>query len=224
MTPPTTPEPGANPLDTPEARRAVFTALRRVSESWDAVSDDSVPEAQAADEVGRAVLAALAPFVAAAQAAAWRAGVEAAADKVREMQEVLFLDVEQARVSGLDEARYRMALGALEVLAEMLPALSVPAAFAAPWPPTQALHAAFWRGRGRGREDAAEACQRYAALLRDEANECHEACDDAGEADALTRAAAADGCAAFIEQLGPADDQGDDDAGPDSLAGLGVAP
>lgn len=62
------PEPGANPLDTPEARRVIADGVRY----FDCECDHP-------DKVVPGIVAALAPHVAAAQRAAFRAGVEAAA-------------------------------------------------------------------------------------------------------------------------------------------------
>ena len=163
------------------------------------------------------VLDALAPFVAAAQRAAFRTCRTAAIGAL----DPLFVQ----RPAGGDLTAQGIGnnAGLFSAQAE-IGSLPPPAEFAAPEPSSQARQAEFWQGRTRGREDGAEACQRFAVLLREEAVECHEACDDAGEAEALVRASAADGCAAFIKQLGPLEDPESDVAEPDTLAGLGVAP
>lgn len=199
-------EPGANPLDRPEVCEAVtfaFACAHRLLAVNSTVREDAIMNA-----TWDAVLVTLAPFVAAAQRAAFRAGVEAAAGVCDKAMAALHQREGDLYAAGLRGQAELMGVAATRsmLLAGTIRELPVPAGFAAPGLSMEALHAEFWRGRTRGREDAVEACQRYAALLREEARECHEACDDVGEAEASTRASAAEGCAAFIEQLGPVED------------------
>lgn len=116
MTAPATPEPGANPLDVPEARGAV--ALIVGGATWDDCH-----------EVARHVLHVLAPLVASAQAAAWRAGVEAAA---------AFVEAGWTRpapgMSRYDGPR-------ITELPAAIRTLPVPAGFAAPAPGPDVLEA-----------------------------------------------------------------------------------
>lgn len=68
---------GANPLDMPEAREAVFESMMRVVEAWPEVPEDAEEEDAAKRQMTGAVVDALAPHVAAVQRAAWQACVEA---------------------------------------------------------------------------------------------------------------------------------------------------
>lgn len=101
---------GTNPLDTPEVRRVIADGVRY----FDCECDHP-------DKVVPGIVAALAPFVAAAQAAAWRAGVEAAA-------------AECERIGAYQAERQRMEFLSprIEEVAEAIRNLPPPAAFAAP--------------------------------------------------------------------------------------------
>lgn len=117
------PEPGASALDTPEAREALQKVLDEFR-LWG--GPDTVALA----------LDALAPFVASVQAAAWRAGVEAAGAEVQAASEGFRANGERARAAGQTDGARDHVVAAL-VLRECvaaLRALPVPAAFAAPGP------------------------------------------------------------------------------------------
>lgn len=121
-TPAEAPE-GTNPLDTPEAREAMFEHMMRVVEAWPDAPEDAEEEAAAKRQMTGAVLDALAPHVAAAQRAAFRAGVEAAAEAA---------DWEMLESNALpDEAAYNQAVR--DVMAAIR-AIPTPAAFAVPEP------------------------------------------------------------------------------------------
>lgn len=110
--PDATPSPGKNPLDTPETRAAVEQHVR-----WFNCDRDDWEGAVTA------ILAALAPHVAAAQRATFRAGVEAAAGMCERRAETLW-----KRESFLEEQCAIFAEG----MARDVRALPVPAGFAAP--------------------------------------------------------------------------------------------
>ncbi len=64
----------------------------------------------------------------------------------------------------------------------------------------------FRHGREAGRDDAVQACRRYAAREREAGNAAHDMCDDAEEADCERDARVAEALAQYIELLGPVED------------------
>ncbi len=181
------PEPGVDGLDAPEVREAI----RREVAGFTAARDD-------VDEVVADVLAALAPYVAALRLAAWREGVEAAAEVCERRAEMLW-----KRGSFLEEQCAIFAEG----MARDVRTLPTPAEFATPEPSPDARRAAFRHGREIGRDDAVQACQRYAAREREARDEAHERCDDVEEADCTRAVHVAEVIAAYIEQLCPVEDE-----------------
>lgn len=128
------PEPGAVPLDTPEVREALAEViLREADPAW---ADPA--------KVAGAVLAALAPHLATARRAAFRAGVEAAAALAAAA--AAGMRNAQAEMKAAHFASVSAALGATaaqqEVLAQTIRAIPTPAAFAAPEPAGDALRLA----------------------------------------------------------------------------------
>lgn len=131
-TPAEAPE-GTNPLDTPEAREAMFEHMMRVVEAWPDAPEDAEEEAAAKRQMTGAVLDALAPHVAAAQRAAFRAGVEAAAGVCRTKAKRV-REANKGRRKGEVSQVGEYAAGEVNGCANLIAALPVPAAFAAPEP------------------------------------------------------------------------------------------
>ena len=119
------PTEGANALDTPEAREAVAAVVADHLSAADRAYREH-------DTVAVEVLHVLAPFVAAAQRAAWREGVEAAiAPAERLLRESRAAPQEQGRQEQREAAAYERGLANAVNSALALP---VPAGFAAPGP------------------------------------------------------------------------------------------
>ncbi len=127
-----------NPLDTPQICALVAETLLRVAalylpESGVDVPSDAEDEAAVRDRLGIAVIDALAPYVAALRLAAWREGVEAAADACRgiaEANEALALSEPEVAIS----VQFAEAAAVADDCAKAARALLPPAGFAAPAP------------------------------------------------------------------------------------------
>lgn len=129
------PEPGANPLDRPEVRNALFTALGHVVESWEGetpVGEEA--EAQAKQDVTGAILSALASHVAAAQGAAFRQGVEAAAEVCSAYADQRERELPHAGYGTTGWQMVRALVAGARWCIDAIHALPTPAAFAAPEP------------------------------------------------------------------------------------------
>lgn len=134
------PEPRVNPIDTPEVRGALMAAMLDVVEAWPNPKDH---EERAEHEMTGAILAVLAPHVAALQRAAFGQGVEASAG-VSTLPSGTFKPALKAK--GLDEDMADL-LGetldtALGLVAETIRAIPTPAEFTAPEPLAEALRLA----------------------------------------------------------------------------------